>query len=89
LGQFWSLLGAPFGSQAFLARWWTRLGSVLVAVASWGLYMTATPSHMGAKVDGQTYYLQRPPAMCHLVLSLLIGGGAYRGEETSWGVAIR
>jgi hypothetical protein len=78
---------------------WTRPESVLVAVASWGLYLAVMPSHV-AEVDGLAYSLHQPkvhscqprgldpPVRCHLVLSLLIGSGTCRGEEASWGLVI-
>jgi hypothetical protein len=84
----------------FLAIRRTRLASFLVGVALWGLFLVAKPSHMGAEVDGLAYTLHRPtvhscqprgqdPPIRHcLVLSLLIGSGAYRGEKASWCVVI-
>jgi hypothetical protein len=78
----------------------TRLASFLVGVALWGLFLVAKPSHVGAEVDGLAYTLhwptvhscqsrgQDPPIRHCLVLSLLIGSGAYRGEEASWCVVI-
>jgi hypothetical protein len=41
------LLGALFGSRAFLTMRWTVLGSVLGEVASQGLFLAAMPSHVG------------------------------------------
>jgi hypothetical protein len=34
---------------------WMRPGSVLMEVASWGLYLAVTPSHVGAEVDVLAY----------------------------------
>jgi hypothetical protein len=71
-----------------------------VEVASWGLYLTVTPSHVQAEMDGIAYSLHRPTTHSHqlrghdphvrhrIVLSLLIGGGTRRGEDASQGVVI-
>jgi hypothetical protein len=50
-----SLLGVLFGSRAFLVMRWTIPWSVLVEVASWGLSLATTSSHMGGEVDGLAY----------------------------------
>jgi hypothetical protein len=72
---------------------WTRPESILVEVALWGLYLVATPSHMGVGVDGLVYSLHRPtvyslqprgqdlPIKHHLVLSLLISVAPVRERK--------
>jgi hypothetical protein len=46
------LLGVLFSSWAFLEMRWTIPESVLIQVASWGLFLVATSSHVGGEVDG-------------------------------------
>jgi hypothetical protein len=47
-----SLLGVLFGSLAFLAMRWMILESILIEVASWGLFLAATSSNMGVRWMG-------------------------------------
>jgi hypothetical protein len=47
-----SLLGVLFGSLAFLTMRWMILESILIEVASWGLFLAATSSNMGVRWMG-------------------------------------
>jgi hypothetical protein len=50
-----SLQCVLFGSRAFLVMRWTIPGLVLIEVASCGLFLAATYTHMGGEVDGLAY----------------------------------
>jgi hypothetical protein len=45
-------LGVLFGSQAFLVMRWMILESVLIEVASWGLFLAAMSFNMGVRWTG-------------------------------------